>query len=90
MNFVIIRLLIYSVIQVHSDSGVPDNIYTGGMYYERIGNNKWLMTFMVVQKIKVFLEVIFIYITARFKLLTICLSSISTYQLNTLLLLKIK
>ena len=37
---------------------VPDNIYTGGVYYERIERNKWLMMFMVVQKIKVFLEVI--------------------------------
>ena len=37
---------------------VPDNIYTGRIYYERIGSNKWLMIFMVVQKIKVFLEVI--------------------------------
>ena len=37
---------------------VPDNIYTGLMYYERKGSNKWLMMFMVVQRIKVFLEVI--------------------------------
>ena len=37
---------------------VPDNVYTGLMYYERIGSNKWLMMFMVVQRIKVFLEVI--------------------------------
>ena len=36
---------------------VPDNMYTGVMYYKRIGSNKWLMMFMVVQKIKVFLEV---------------------------------
>ena len=36
---------------------VPDNMYTGVMYYERTGSNKWLMMFTVVQNIKVFLEV---------------------------------
>ena len=36
---------------------VPDNMYTGVMYYKRTGSNKWLMMFMVVQNIKVFLEV---------------------------------
>ena len=36
---------------------VPDNMYTGVTYYKRTGSNKWLMMFMVVQNIKVFLEV---------------------------------
>ena len=49
---------LYSIVQVPNDSGVPDNIYTGGMYYERTGCNIWKMTFMVVQNVKVFLEVI--------------------------------
>ena len=35
---------------------VPDNMYTGVMYYESRGSNKWLMMFMVVQNIKVFLN----------------------------------
>ena len=36
---------------------VPDNMYTGMIYYESKGSNKWLMMFMMVQNIKVFLEV---------------------------------
>ena len=51
-------MYIQYIVQVPNDSGVSDNIYTGGIYYERIGSNKWLMMFMVVQTIKVFLEVI--------------------------------
>ena len=46
------------IVQIPKESGVPDNIYTGGIYYERTGFNRWKMTFMVVQNVKVFLEVV--------------------------------
>ena len=51
-SIIIIIILMYIV-----TDRVPDNMYTGVMYYKRIGSNKWLMMFMVVQNIKVFLEV---------------------------------
>ena len=53
-----VDLIYYSIVQVPDDSGVPDNKYTGEMYYERKGSNKWLMRFMIVQNIKVFQKVI--------------------------------
>ena len=58
LHNVVINILILYIVQVPNDSGIPDNIYTGRIYYERIGSNKWVMMFMVVQKINVFLEVI--------------------------------
>ena len=38
-------------------SDATENIYSGGMYYEKIGNNKWVMRFVVCQSIRVFLKV---------------------------------
>ena len=57
-NYFLHNKYLYSIVQVPSDSGVPDNIYTGGIYYKRTECNIWEMTFMVVQNVKVFLEVI--------------------------------
>ena len=50
----------YPIVQVPGDSDIPDNIYTGGIYYERIASNKWLTRVIIIQNIKVFLEVILI------------------------------
>ena len=33
------------------------NIYSGGVYYDKTGRNRWLMKFVVVQNIRVFLKV---------------------------------
>ena len=49
---------LYSIVQVPNDSDMPDNIYTGEVYYERTSSNKWLMRFMTVQNLKVFQQVI--------------------------------
>ena len=38
-------------------SNAAENIYSGGMYYEKIGNDRWLMRFVVSQSIGVFLKV---------------------------------
>ena len=50
--------IFYPAVQVADDSCVPVNRYTGIVYYEREGSNKWLMRFNVVQNINVFLQVI--------------------------------
>ena len=50
--------IFYPAVQVPDDSCVPVNRYTGIVYYEREGSNKWLMWFNVVQNINVFLQVI--------------------------------
>ena len=47
-------IILLFIVQVPDDTSVPDNKYTGEMYYERIASNKW---FMIVQNIKVFQKV---------------------------------
>ena len=57
----VIMLHYYILIPIVSTPQViipcPDNIYTGEILYERIGSNKWLTRFIVVQNVKVFLQV---------------------------------
>ena len=48
--------------QVPCDSDIPDNIYTGKIYYETIGSNKWIMRFSIIQNVKVFLQVSYVII----------------------------
>ena len=65
----------YPIVQVPGDSDIPDNIYTGGIYYERIASNKWLTRFIVIQNIKVFLEVILIITLLHYHSLHLCISN---------------